>query len=49
MNQKLLYITQFLKYISRIEELYKNNLRIHFSTYMPLLSSGGTEIITVCL
>ncbi|MDE7445015.1 MAG: hypothetical protein K2N15_04815, partial [Lachnospiraceae bacterium] len=46
MNQKVNYIVQFMEYIPRIEQLYKTNLRLHFATYMPLISARGTEIMT---
>jgi hypothetical protein len=45
MNVKAIYITRFLKYLRHIEEVYKDNLKMHFCTYMPLISLEGTEIM----
>lgn len=45
MNEKIFYLAQFLKYIPHVESVYKKNLRVHFATYMSLISLDGTEVM----
>lgn len=46
MNEKI-YINKFIEYIPHIETVYKTNLKIHFSTCMPLLSSNKTQLMAI--